>query len=371
MDTRLVKDLLSTRKSLKQKFRNLKKDIAKSQSTLEKSYKPITEPLKELITSLKPSNTTLKFKTEFKEEQEEEPFIDRKEYYKTTPYDISLSNEPFMESSNLRAGESFFDESIHQQTPSIPENENERRFQQYLENYASPIPRAFIEDMIRSDGKDFDDRFGIYFDADKESWAIGNSTLDFDGQDVLLGQEKFRYTGTPGLYELLFKKNPVGYRGTDLENYIDIIRRSGAHYKERDPAKGLSTSKSEKFIRIIKPQITTLHSLAKEKQIRKQAKASLSRIPEKTFQSPTTLVKKAQKPFSSSGREPISLRSKVTGKGLMKLNSKKIEYRHFDNYNEIVDRLRLLIASESAGNLNHNNEIESILEELREAKIIS
>lgn len=39
----------------------------------------------------------------------------------------------------------------------------------------------------------------------------------------------------------------------------------------------------------------------------------------------------------------------------MKLNNKKIQYRYFDNINEIVDRLRLLVASETARNMNHNN----------------
>lgn len=53
----------------------------------------------------------------------------------------------------------------------------------------------------------------------------------FDEQDVLVGNDRFRYTCTPRLNELLFKKNTVGYRGGDLEKYIDIIRRIEAHYK--------------------------------------------------------------------------------------------------------------------------------------------
>jgi len=38
--------------------------------------------------------------------------------------------------------------------------------------------------------------------------------------------------------------------------------------------------------------------------------------------------------------------------------------------NELVERLQLLLASRAAGNNNHTNEILSIKEELREAKII-
>ena len=51
-------------------------------------------------------------------------------------------------------------------------------------------------------------------------------------------------------------------------------------------------------------------------------------------------------------------------------NSNPIEYVHWDDPNELVDCLRLLDAAQAAGNNNHNNEIISIIEELRETKTI-
>ena len=65
----------------------------------------------------------------------------------------------------------------------------------------------------------------------------------------------------------------------------------------------------------------------------------------------------------------------IQGKGLpsymiARKNNVPIDYIYYDDVNEIVDRLRLLIASKSAGNNNHTNEIMSILEELREANVI-
>lgn len=44
---------------------------------------------------------------------------------------------------------------------------------------------------------------------------------------------------------------------------------------------------------------------------------------------------------------------------------------YFDNINEIVDRLRLLVSSRDAGHTGHENEIASIVEELREAGVIA
>ena len=66
------------------------------------------------------------------------------------------------------------------------------------------------------------------------------------------------------------------------------------------------------------------------------------------------------------------VKSAIEGMGLnmLALNNKPKEYIYWDNVNELVDRLRLLVASTSAGNNNHNNEIISIIEELHEAQII-
>lgn len=47
-----------------------------------------------------------------------------------------------------------------------------------------------------------------------------------------------------------------------------------------------------------------------------------------------------------------------------------IIYEYFDDPNELCDRLRLLISSRIAGNTNHMQEINSIIEELRELKCI-
>ena len=54
----------------------------------------------------------------------------------------------------------------------------------------------------------------------------------------------------------------------------------------------------------------------------------------------------------------------------MTLSDNKIEYVHWNDPNELVDCLRLLEASCRAGNNAHDNEILSVIEELREAGFI-
>ena len=67
--------------------------------------------------------------------------------------------------------------------------------------------------------------------------------------------------------------------------------------------------------------------------------------------------------------------SDLKGRGLptfmiAKSQESPLDYKYWDDPNELVDRLRLLVAERSAGNNNHDNEIMAIIEELREAKVI-
>lgn len=80
-----------------------------------------------------------------------------------------------------------------------------------------------------------------------------------------------------------------------------------------------------------------------------------------------TKVKKAtlsKKNLSQIGNGLLP-RFKVT-----KPNS-RTDYLYWDDPNELVNRLKLLVAERSAGNHNHENEILSIIEELREGGYIN
>lgn len=47
-----------------------------------------------------------------------------------------------------------------------------------------------------------------------------------------------------------------------------------------------------------------------------------------------------------------------------------VDYVHWNDPNELMERLRLLIGSKRTGHTRHDNEIFSIVEELREADIV-
>lgn len=126
---------------------------------------------------------------------------------------------------------------------------------------------------------------------------------------------------TVGLLNLLFLKDPIHYNQDDLNNFKAIIEIINLHKKFNQTNSAKRThKKNEKFINII------------------------------------------ERLFKKSGNG-IHL-------NLMELNEDaKTEFKFWDNANELVDRLKLLIASHEAGHTGHNDEIISIIEELREANL--
>lgn len=62
--------------------------------------------------------------------------------------------------------------------------------------------------------------------------------------------------------------------------------------------------------------------------------------------------------------------SQAKGKGMLWKSLKSRDIIHWDDVNELVDRLRHIAMSTEAGNRVHVNEILSIMEELREAGYI-
>jgi len=81
-----------------------------------------------------------------------------------------------------------------------------------------------------------------------------------------------------------------------------------------------------------------------------------------------TLKSKKIKKSGSKYKDIIHKLFPSGGRLSMKLQKNNLVY--WDNPNELVDRLRLLLASKAAGNTGVFNEIISIFEELLEAGLI-
>lgn len=152
------------------------------------------------------------------------------------------------------------------------------------------------------------------------SIRVANKKLKVNGRILNL---------TPGLKELLFKKVPdLGViTEEDKRNYKILLLETNAHRRDFNPNKPIKSNKGKKYLHIIKPL------------------------------------------FKLTKLRTTSTESCTKGEGLPILKSvkKDTNYVYWDDPNELVDRLKLLIASRDAGNTGLDNEIISIIEELREA----
>ena len=387
MDKRASQQLVKARKAVKEKYRKLKSDTAATEFHLEKSYKPIIQPLKQLVTKIN-ENISLEPKQEIKEEKYEDyvlpyistpkkgrtpqlpsempSFLDNDSYERV----LGQSNRevPFQQTSVISASNSQLDLSGDITPTSTLEqilNDTKQTVQQYiglpsykdyLEEF-NELPRSYIDADIRDTQDQFDHRFGVVHDLESGKFFLGLTQvpIEFKGKDItIMG---VTYTGTVGLYELLFKKNPTGYKVQDLDNYIDILTRTSA-YKDEQGNLHTNSNRYAKFRTIILPY---LH----KKGITKKGARALGT--ERGSITSRILFNKPPPPTS----QRTTRQTAKTGKGLiLKNNCQHFDYVYWDDPNELVNRLRLLIASSTAGNNIHQNEVLSLLEELREAKII-
>ncbi|XP_066600745.1 uncharacterized protein [Prorops nasuta] len=220
----------------------------------------------------------------------------------------------------INLNESFNNQPIEEET-SLP--------MEYISIDESPVSKqyatihsVYARELLLGQHETIDDVFGIYTDPRDNKLYLGNKIFHIDSNDVVTVGEK-RYQGTKGLIELLLIKKPneTLYNDEDLKQYKDILQYTSAHRRGHIPGEHIKCSKGDKYMFIIKP-----------------------------------------------------LFSKIKGQGLwvsspsMLLNrNNNIDYVHWDDPNELIDRLRLLFASQTAGNNSHQNEIISIIEEIKEA----
>ncbi|XP_044588014.1 uncharacterized protein LOC123267455 [Cotesia glomerata] len=184
--------------------------------------------------------------------------------------------------------------------------------------------KTYIQKLNRNH-KEIDFRYGVR--KKNKAMFIGNSNIYFNNDEINV-QDKV-YPMTHGLLELLVKKDPQDSVVTqnDKKHYLDIVERTNMYWKNYKPDTSIFNDLSPKF------QNYVVEFLAK-------------RHPN----------------FSKGGGLPSHM--------IVKKKNRNMDYVYWDDPNELVERLRLLIASQSAGNTSHTNEIISIIEELREAEII-
>jgi hypothetical protein len=300
----------------------------KNQNLMKQEILPISSLLDETSPQIM-ENTTLRKKNAILKEKE----IMMSDFEENNPANASHYEEETLISEPSKRVDYTLDDLMNE---SLEENRSTQgkmldthAYEQYLQTF-DEVPRQYIDAMIRDRKRQFDHRTGITHDAIQERFFVGASEVKFVGSDITVN-DTF-YKTTPGLYQLLFKNNPKNYTQEDLYTYKTILDSSNARRQNFHPGGQIQGTRSYKYKSIIAPLYF-------------EQKA--------TYETPKTTKKK------------------TLGKGMFKeLTNNPIDYVYWDDPNELVNRLRLLIASQSAGHTGHSNEIVSVIEELREANII-
>lgn len=212
-------------------------------------------------------------------------------------------------------------------TPPLPSENSSNNYDDAVDyNQATETDlkkNPLVENIeVLMNNKRIDTIYGFNID-ESGNWRYGNNELNFnEDNSIQIGNSTWKMT--PGLFELVFHSKPLHYNKNDLKKYKEILISTNAHKRQFHSKSQIKGTRAYKYVRIIKNLFNT---------------------------TPNVLTK-------------------GSGLSLKTIDNRKSSYIYWNDSNELVDRLRLLIASESVGHNNHKNEIISIIEELKEADII-
>ena len=311
----LIKDLIETRKRIKDNFIARKVGETEYQRGLTKLFKPVTDTQKattkeitdtQKATAEKITGELLPIR-EGLENITVNPPIEAREEKKA----IQLT-EPLTEEEKINLG---------------------------------PIAEKFLKTPWNNESLDLN--FGLNTKNEEKKYKIGDELVTFKGDNIEV--KGTTYIGTPGFWALIVSKRPApgDYDDEDLKNYKKLLKETNAIYLDNDPTKNKPKGNYQgpKWINIIKP----IWQEIKPKPTGKGGKGKGGK---------GKGGKEYPKP-STSGTEPTY---KASGTGLKILPS---------DPNALIDRFNLLFSSKKAGHTGVKNEIVSILDELKRQGVIN
>lgn len=372
----IIKQISRLRKNIKKKHRALKRGIVEGEELLENTFKPITDPLKKLVEETGIANDEFIENIENKHKRKimDSPIIGelstpikrkilnpfqgvkRKKkvnlrqqlnYNNNSDSDDGLNIENQnnsrlsvpIEVKNVEMAESQADEA---QTPDVEIFESQPTGEELLRtpegrdlsklyidrHFTGKLAKEYFSKLI-SGLKSVDHNYGVIVQGN--DWKIGDKQLEVDHDDLIVGDK--RYVGTRGLYELIFMNNPNEYiySEEDLDNYAKIVFDTNVYRVNFSPTGKIRSNRGRKYKNI------------------------LSQI----------LSKGPPQDAMDTYTDQALLINNPTGSGIL-LTDAKPNIVYYDDPNEIVNRLRVLMGSKEAGHTGHENEINAILEELKE-----
>ena len=306
----LIKDLIETRKRIKDNFIARKVGEAEYQTGLTKLFKPVTETQKATAKEITDAQKAAAEKIRGE-------LLPIKAGIEGLPGAISFPTYPALEMTEEE------------------EEEEEKEEKKDL----GPIAKSYL---IYAVGKDSDRSFGIYPDVNNKP-KIGSKYLKIKGDDIMIDDKT--YPGTPGLWELIVSKEPQEgkYTEDDYIKYINLLVQTNTIHQKNNPnSPKPKSSTSKKWATLISPVWEHIRESKKPLPKEKGEEGKGKRKGRK---------KRQEDPQPST-----------SGEGLTILPS---------DPNALIDRFDLLFSSKKAGHTGVRNEIISILDELKRQGVIN
>ena len=306
----LIKDLIETRKRIKDNFIAKKVGEAEYQTGLTKLFKPVIETQKATAKEITEAQKTAT-------EKITQGLLPIKAGIEGLPGAISFPTYPALEMTEEEEEEE--------------EKEEKKDLGSIAKNY-----------LTYAMGKDSDKIFGIYPDANNKL-KIGSKFLKFEGDNIIIDDKT--YTGTDGLWELIVSKEPQEgkYTEDDYINYINLLTQTNTIHQKNNPnSPKPKSSASKKWATLISP-------------VWEHIRESKNPLPKEKGEE----GKGKRKGRKKRQEDP---QPSTSGEGLTILPS---------DPNALIDRFDLLFSSKKAGHTGVRNEIISILDELKRQGVIN
>ncbi|KAK5646335.1 hypothetical protein RI129_004799 [Pyrocoelia pectoralis] len=315
-EIKLKRRIVQARKAIQQKYNSLKAKRFNKELDFVQTYKPLIEPLANIQ-----KNFEQKYVVKSEKREEEESTTKRRPIIRSTPRTptrmIRIPGITPLLPQFSRSPPRFLDTTVRPEEKEHPSTSSPSALlnlsEEFLEQYA-PLPRVYVERMIRDTENAIDTTYGIHYNIDTDKWTMGNTPIDVQGEDLMV--KGVRYKGTEGLYELIIMNAPDLSLITeqDEENYKQLLIDTNVARRSYDAGEQLRGSRRMKYTQIIKPLLTT-----------------------------------------------------TTGSGVFKeIGNRPIEYKYWNNVHELIRELEVLWSEKRAGNTGLVNDIISIVEELYE-----
>ena len=324
----LIKDLIETRKRIKDNFVARKVGEAEYQTGLTKLFKPVIETQKATAKEITEAQKTTA-------ERIEKGLLPIKEGIE------SLTMLPIEKEEPI---------------PAIKYTEEEKT--ELGDLAADGLQKIFGRNITQSDIKPVDVKKGLY--------KIGNTPITIKDNDLHVEGVDGEITGTPGLWELLTSHgipDKTKYKAKDLKNYILIMYITNTTRRGFIKA-GARISGNDKMNILIKPFIKLIEESGEEEFIKEINKhfglkdEDEDEDEEDEYEEDEDEDNNAFSLFD----DPKPGTSSAKGYGLKFLSS---------DPNALIDRFDLLFSSKKAGHTGVRNEIISILDELKRQKVIN